>query len=366
MRPRLSVSRSAVELIKAFEGFRAKAARLDDGRWTIGYGHTLTAREGAELTEPDAEALLLYDLIGAAHAVNEFVFAPLTQNQFDALVSFVFNIGVRAFRGSPTLRRLNEGRPLEAAMAMELWRKSDLEGERIIIDALVRRRAAEKALFLMPAEGWMPAPTPVLPPKLDYDALGMIPLTTPVAARTATTGDRVHAERVPEGAPLSEPETPSASEAAAAKVIQRLESILSEPTAVAETPPFEPAAERPSSEPRATEPFEPLEPPAPKPETAETPPMREARNNLPPITFLEVKTARKRWTGAFTLLVLGAVGVALLALAAYWGFQPRSELVLGFAPRTAGLAVGVAGIICFSIAAYFMLDRLGLPRDRRS
>src|SRR5271165_4679552 len=148
MRPRLSVSRSAVELIKAFEGFRAKAARLDDGRWTIGYGHTLTAREGAEVTEPDAEALLLYDLIPIAHAVNELIFAPLNQNQFDALVSFVFNIGVRSFRGSPTLRRLNEGRPLEAALAMELWRKADLEGERIVVDALVRRRAAEKALFL--------------------------------------------------------------------------------------------------------------------------------------------------------------------------------------------------------------------------
>ena len=155
MRPRLSVSRSAVELIKAFEGFRPKAARLDDGRWTIGYGHTLTTREGAEINEADAEALLLYDMISASHAVNEFVFAPLTQNQFDALVSFVFNIGVRSFRGSPTLRRLNEGRPLEAAMAMELWRKADLEGERIVIDALVRRRAAEKALFLKPGGGWV-------------------------------------------------------------------------------------------------------------------------------------------------------------------------------------------------------------------
>ena len=246
MRPRLSVSRSAVELIKAFEGYRAKAARLDDGRWTIGYGHTLTAREGAEVTERDAEALLLYDLIQISHALNEYVFAPVTQNQFDALASFVFNIGVRAFRGSPTLRRLNEGRPLEAAMAMELWRKADLEGERIIIDALVRRRAAEKALFLKPTEGWMPAPTPVLPPRLDYDALGMIPLTSPVAARTATAGDRVYAERTPQGASPSESETPSASEAAAAKVIERLESILSEPTvapAVAETPLAERAAE---------------------------------------------------------------------------------------------------------------------------
>src|SRR6185312_1750019 len=183
MRPRLSVSRSAVELIMAFEGFRAKAAQLDDGRWTIGFGHTATAREGAEITEADAEALLLYDLIQAAHAVNEHVYAPLGQNQFDALVSFAFNIGARAFKSSPTVRRLNEGRMLEAALAMELWRKADLEGERIVIEAL----------FLKPVDGWIPAPTPVLPPKMDYDALGLIPLTTPVDARTTFDGERAHA-----------------------------------------------------------------------------------------------------------------------------------------------------------------------------
>jgi lysozyme len=356
MRPRLSVSRSAVELIKAFEGFRAKAARLDDGRWTIGYGHTLTAREGAEVTEPDAEALLLYDLINASHAVNEYVFAPLTQNQFDALVSFVFNIGVRAFRGSPTLRRLNEGRPLDAAMAMELWRKADVEGERIVIDALVRRRAAEKALFLKPTEGWMPAPTPVLPPKLDYDALGMIPLTSPVAARTATAGDRIYAERTPEGAAPPPPDEPSASEAAAAAVIERLESILSEPTvapAVAETPLVDPVS-APFDQPNTR-----LEPP-------ETPSARENRNELPPITFLQVNSGRRGWMGAFTLVVLGAVGVGLLALAAILGFQPKGIDVLGLAPRTAGLAIGLVGIACFSVAAYFLLERLGLPRDRRS
>src|SRR6201996_1815112 len=106
MGPRLSVSRSAIELVKAFEGFRERSARLDDGRWTIGYGHTATAREGAEITEADAEALLLYDLIQASHAVNEHVYAPLNQNQFDAMVSFAFNIGARAFKSSPTVRRL--------------------------------------------------------------------------------------------------------------------------------------------------------------------------------------------------------------------------------------------------------------------
>ena len=71
MKPRYQVSRAAVDLIKRFEGYRMKAAQLPDGRWTLGYGHTLTARGGASVPEQDAEALLLYDLISVAHAVNE-------------------------------------------------------------------------------------------------------------------------------------------------------------------------------------------------------------------------------------------------------------------------------------------------------
>ena len=349
MRPRLSVSRSAVELIKAFEGFRAKAARLDDGRWTIGYGHTLTAREGAQIIEADAEALLLYDLIGAAHAVNEHVYAPLNQNQFDALVSFVFNIGVRAFRGSPTLRRLNEGRPLEAALAMEMWRKSDLEGERIVVDALVRRRAAEKALFLRPMEGWTPAPTPVLPPRIDYDALGLLPLQSPVATRAEMSGDRAYAERAPEAAPVIQPEEPSASETAAAAVIERLESLLAEPA---------PATQ-------STETTEPSEPAAAA--TAVETPVREASKQstflgrLPPIRTVVVKR-RESPLSTVGLVLLGLIGVGLIALAAIWGFQPEADQVLGVSPRTAGLTTGLVGVICFGAAAYFILERLGRPR----
>jgi drug/metabolite transporter (DMT)-like permease len=69
---------------------------------------------------------------------------------------------------------------------------------------------------------------------------------------------------------------------------------------------------------------------------------------------------------AFGLVILAAIGVGLLALAAIWGFQPRSAEVFGVAPRIAGLLCGILGVVCFSIAAYFVLDRLGLPRDRRS
>ena len=148
MEPRHRVSRAAIELIKRFEGYRQTAAQLPDGRWTIGHGHTLTARQGAEVSADDAEALLLYDLIAVAHAINEAVFTPLTQNQFDALASFVFNVGLDSFHQSRVLKRLNEGALIQAACAMEMWRKASVGGERIVVDALVRRRAVEKTLFL--------------------------------------------------------------------------------------------------------------------------------------------------------------------------------------------------------------------------
>jgi lysozyme len=154
MKPRHQVSRAAVDLIKRFEGYRQKAAQLPDGRWTIGYGHTADRPRGRSVSEKDAEALLLYDLISVAHAVNEHTYAPLNQNQFDALVCFAFNIGVDNFLRSGVLRRINEGSLLQAACAMEMWRKADFEGERIVIDALVRRRSAEKTLFLAAPRRW--------------------------------------------------------------------------------------------------------------------------------------------------------------------------------------------------------------------
>jgi lysozyme len=368
MRPRLTVSRSAVELIMAFEGFRPKSARLDDGRWTIGYGHTLTAREGAQVTESDAQALLLYDLIQTSHTVNEHVHAPLTQNQFDALVSFVFNIGVRAFRGSPTLRRLNEGRPLDAALTMELWRKADLDGERIVVDSLVRRRAAEKALFLKPTEGWLPAPTPILPPKLDYDAMALIPLTSPVVARAATDGDRVFAERAPSPSmpPLAES---TASAEAANAAIERLEAILAEPAA---SPPQQPPPPAPQPSPVAAEPEPELETaPPPIASIAEPEPVqpmpspKPVRPVFPQITLTTVKPVRRRWYAPLWVLGLGVVGVGLLALAAIWGVQSNAEPVLGVSPHTAGLTTGLIGVICLGVAAYMVLDRLGQPRERR-
>jgi lysozyme len=334
----MSVSRSAVELIKAFEGFRGKAARLDDGRWTIGYGHTLTAREGAEVTEPDAEALLLYDLIQAAHAVNELVYTPLNQNEFDALVSFVFNIGLRNFRGSVTYRRLNEGR-------------------RIVIDALVRRRAEEKALFLRPIEGWTAAPTPVLPPKFDYDAVGVMPLQTPVAAHAPLGGERAFAEREQERV-SSAPVGPSASEVAAAAVIERLETLMTETERGAAGP----DAAVTHAGPAETEPSEARAAQAAGPKLGQ--PVSAAQDA--PLVFAQTRQplARPRRPGLLVVVGMAIIGVALVAIAVAAGLQPRTALEMGIPTPAAGLAIGVVGVVVAAVSAYFLLERLGQSGDR--
>ena len=194
MPSRIHVSKIAIEHLKRFEGFRAQAARLADGRWTIGYGHTKSAREGAEIGEKDAEALLIYDLMAVEKALNDQVFTPLNQNQTDALAAFVFNIGDEAFQDSAVLRRINEGALLQAASEMELWRSAEVGGDPLVVDALVRRRALESALFLTPPDGFAPAPTPVVRPRLDEDRLGVVPRTAPLPVNAALDGEWATAE----------------------------------------------------------------------------------------------------------------------------------------------------------------------------
>ncbi len=129
-------------LIKSFEGFRPRAIRREDGGWVIGYGHTLSAREGASVSEADAELLLRYDLLPVEKTVNETVPGDLNQHQFDALVSFAFSVGVDRFADSDVRQRLNAGSPGEAADAMMGWPEPALP------ETALRRRAAERALFV--------------------------------------------------------------------------------------------------------------------------------------------------------------------------------------------------------------------------
>lgn len=138
-----STSQRGIDLIKQFEGMVLKAYLCPAKIWTIGYGHTRTAKPGMVITEEQAEALLRADLVDFERAVNHAVTVPLQQYQFDALVSFAFNVGASAFRGSTLLQRVNAERWTEAAAEFDRWTRGDGK----VLPGLVRRRQAERAMF---------------------------------------------------------------------------------------------------------------------------------------------------------------------------------------------------------------------------
>ena len=135
------VSREGVLLIKSFEGFRPRAMQRSDGRWVIGYGHTRSAREGARVSEAEAELLMQYDLIPVVKAVTDHVRVPLNQHQFDALASFAFSIGADRFAASDVVEQLNAGSARQASASMSAW------ADEAAAETPTRRRSAEHALF---------------------------------------------------------------------------------------------------------------------------------------------------------------------------------------------------------------------------
>lgn len=167
---RLTASRAAFDLIASFEGFRARAVPTPLGGWTLGFGHTATAREGVNVTRAQAEDLLRWDLLIIEDAVRQIALTPLSQSQFDALISFTFNIGLDNFKNSDVLKFLNQGQPLAAALSMHAWRRALVNGRVITIDALVRRRAVESAMFLETIGARPAAPTSMIRPQIDYGA----------------------------------------------------------------------------------------------------------------------------------------------------------------------------------------------------
>ena len=164
------ISKAGLELVKSFEGLRKRSEPLSDGGWIVGYGHTRSAREGVEVTEREAEYLLRYDLQDVEEFVSHHVHAPLNQNEFDALVSFCWNVGREAFSRSDVLNYINAGEMLAAAESFSAWRKARVAGRLIVVDALVRRRTAEKNLFLSHPSGPPSAPSRVVRPELDVAA----------------------------------------------------------------------------------------------------------------------------------------------------------------------------------------------------
>ena len=139
----MQTSEKGLALIKEFEGYRATAYRDPVGIWTIGYGRTRHVREGQEVTPLQANEYLREDVADAERDVARLVRVPLTQNEFDALVSWTFNLGGRALSASTLLRRLNFGKHDQVPEQMLRWVYAG--GEKLA--GLERRRAAEAAMW---------------------------------------------------------------------------------------------------------------------------------------------------------------------------------------------------------------------------
>lgn len=135
----MKTSQNGIDLIKKHEGCHLTAYKCPAGAWTIGYGHTAGVKEGMKITQQQAEEFLKQDLEKYEKYVFVYVKHPLNQNQFDALVSFVFNCG------AGNLKTLASSRTLEQiADAILLYNK----GGGVVLQGLVKRRKEEQALFL--------------------------------------------------------------------------------------------------------------------------------------------------------------------------------------------------------------------------
>lgn len=144
----MRLSPKGLELIKAHEGLRLRAYQDVVGVWTVGYGHTGTAKPGMAITDEQADELLRHDVEQFEAAVNNLVHVPLNQNQFDALVSFTFNLGRAALYRSTLLRKLNAGDYSGAASEFGRWVNAGSKPW----PGLIRRRKEERELFETPAE----------------------------------------------------------------------------------------------------------------------------------------------------------------------------------------------------------------------
>ena len=148
------ISPQGLNLIKKFEGLHRvqddgmiSSYRCPANRWTIGFGSCKGVRSGMKITVKEAEDLLIKDIEDHGKAVKRHVNVPLTQFQYDALTSFVFNLGEGAFKSSTLLKKLNKGMYDEVPEQLMRWNKARVDGKLVPLNGLTRRRAAEGALF---------------------------------------------------------------------------------------------------------------------------------------------------------------------------------------------------------------------------
>lgn len=148
----MTPSANCYAMAEKFEGRFLHAYLCPAGKLTIGMGHTgPDVRPGMVITNDQADALLRRDMTVAAMSVTNLVKVPLTQNMFDALCDFVFNLGRAAFAGSTLLRKLNNGDYAAASSELMRWNKARVNGVLVELDGLTKRRKAEADLFMRAA-----------------------------------------------------------------------------------------------------------------------------------------------------------------------------------------------------------------------
>lgn len=139
----MNISEEGLSLIKKFEGCELKAYRCAANVLTIGYGTTKGVTEDMEITKEEAESILKEEMHEYEGYINDMVKVPLKQNQFDSIVSWVFNLGSGNLSSSTLLKKLNNSEYDEVPAQIKRWNKAGGK----VLDGLIRRREAEALLF---------------------------------------------------------------------------------------------------------------------------------------------------------------------------------------------------------------------------
>jgi len=140
----MKISVEGLALIKKFEGLELEAYKCAAGVWTIGYGHTKGVQEGDVWSEAQADEMLEIELEEFEGYINDNVTVTLSQNQFDALVSWVYNLGPANLKASTMLKVLNSGDYEGVPAQIKRWNKAGGK----VLEGLIRRREAEALLFI--------------------------------------------------------------------------------------------------------------------------------------------------------------------------------------------------------------------------
>lgn len=143
----LAISAAGAAAIIGHEGWENEPYRDIAGVWTVCAGHTSTVQPGVPMSDEQCRELLIEDSGDAQRAVQRLVKVPVTQEQFDALVSFTFNLGAGSLQSSTLLRKLNAGDCWGAANEFPRWNKARVRGVLRPVQGLTTRRLAEQRAF---------------------------------------------------------------------------------------------------------------------------------------------------------------------------------------------------------------------------